>query len=193
MSCITLQTFRIVLIGDDTGLLRDTLEQGEHDVVAEGTTASDMVRAVLFRDPDVLVFDMPPEEGLEALGRIYQERIVPAVAIGDRKDEWQIRQHLKQFILTYLLKPVELHQLEPAIHVACARYETYRETKEEISKLQRVLENRKIIERAKGVLMKRYRWSEHDAFRRLQRTAMNQRTSMAELAQAVLSGATVKL
>ena len=93
----------------------------------------------------------------------------------------------------YLVKPVEAHQIGPALMVAQARFGEWRGLQEENANLRQTLQNRKTIERAKGVLMKRHRWSEAEAFRRLQRAAMNRRTTMVDLAQSVLNGVEIEL
>jgi response regulator NasT len=154
-----------------------------------------MVRTVLATEPDVIVFDihLPQQTGLAALRQIYQEKIVAAVAITADRDTDLVRQALEEHVLAYLIKPVEEHQLAPALLVAWARFEELRELTVENDSLRQTLTNRKIIERAKGVLMKRHRWSEAEAFRRLQRGAMNRRTTMIQLAQAVLNGVEVDL
>jgi response regulator NasT len=95
--------------------------------------------------------------------------------------------------MSFVTQPFEDEQLVAAVAVARARAECEAQLRSQNARLTEQLQNRKVIERAKGMLMKRYRWSEHDAFRRLQKSAMNQRTSMANLAEAVVSGATVAL
>jgi response regulator NasT len=100
---------------------------------------------------------------------------------------------LTEFAMTLIVLPLGEHQLSLAMALACARATVERSLKTQYSQMVEQLQNRKLIERAKGMLMKRYRWSEHDAFRRLQRGAMNQRTSMANLAEAVVKGALVRL
>ena len=77
--------------------------------------------------------------------------------------------------------------------IARARFEELRDLAEENASLRQTLQNRKVIERAKGVLMKRHRWSEQEAFRRLQRAAMNRRTTMVDLAQTVINGVEIDL
>jgi len=190
---------RIVLVEDDPTIrlfLKETVEQQlGHEVIGEADSGTDMVRIVLDKEPDVVVFDihLPRLNGLDALRQIYQEKIVAAVAITADRDADLVRRALEEHVLAYLVKPVEAHQLGPALLVAWARFGELRELTEENESLRTTLQNRKTIERAKGVLMKRHRWSEADAFRRLQRAAMNKRTSMVELAQAVLNGVEVEL
>jgi response regulator NasT len=194
----TVPNLKIVVVEDDATIrlfLKESLEKIGHQVVGEAATGTDMVRTVLALEPDVVVFDihLPHLDGLKALAQIYQERIVAAVAITGDRDQDLVRRAVEEHVLAYLLKPVEAYQLGPALQVAWARFEELRKLASENATLQQNLQNRKIIERAKGVLMKRHRWSEADAFRRLQRGAMNRRMSMTDLAQAVLNGKNIEL
>jgi len=195
----TLPKLRIVVVEDDATVrlfLKETLEkQLGHEVIGEAATGTDMVRTVLDLEPDVVVFDihLPHMTGLDALRQIYQERIVAAVAITADRDQDLVRRALEEHVLAYLVKPVEAHQLGPALLVAWARFDELRGLTTENASLRQTLNNRKIIERAKGVLMKRHRWSEADAFRRLQRGAMNRRVAMVDLAQSILNGEEVNL
>ncbi len=194
-----LPKLKIVLVEDDPLVrvfLKEALQtQLGHAVIGEASTGDDMVRTVLQLEPDVVVFDihLPGMTGLEALRQIYQERVVAAVAITADRDTNLVRQALDEHVLAYLVKPVEAHQLGPALQVARAQFQEVQSLTAENTTLKQTLHNRKTIERAKGVLMKRYRWSEAEAFRRLQRGAMNQRTTMIELARDVLNGVDVSL
>jgi response regulator NasT len=190
---------KVVIVEDDPAsrlFLRETLEKKlGHQIVGEAATGTDMVRVVLETEPDLVVFDihLPHLDGLEALRQIYRERVVAAVAITGDRDEGLVRRAMEEHVLAYLLKPFEGHQLGPTLLLSRARFEELRSLNAENASLRQSLENRKIIERAKGVLMKRYRWTEAEAFRRLQRGAMNRRTTMVELAQNVLNGIEVNL
>jgi response regulator NasT len=193
-----LATLKVVVVEDDPTVrhfLKETLEKLGHQVVGEAATGTDMVRTVLDAEPDVVVFDihLPRLNGLDALRQIYQERVVAAVAITGDRDQDLVRRALEEHVLAYLVKPVESHQLAPALLIARAQFAELRELTEENASLRQTLQNRKVIERAKGVLMKRNRWTEAEAFRRLQRGAMNRRTTMIELAQEVLNGVEVNL
>ena len=185
---------KIVVVDTDPNvrrMARDTLEnQFQHQVIAEASSGTEMVRTVLAVEPDVVVFDLhlPRLNGLDALREVHQERLVAGVVMTTDRDPNLVRQALKQHVMAYLLKPFDAHQLGAAVVVAASCFRALRELAEANESLRQNLENRKIIERAKGVLMKRHRYSEADAFRRLQRGAMNRRTSMIQLAQAVLNG-----
>src|ERR671932_2623367 len=189
---------KIVVVEDDATMrqfLKETLEKLGHQVVGEAATGTEMVRTVLESEPDVVVFDIPLPHlsGLDALRQIYQERVVAAVAITADRDQELVRRALQEHVLAYLIKPVEAHQLAPALLIARAQFEDLQELTAQNASLRQTLQKRKIIERAKGVLMKRHRWTEAEAFRRLQRGAMNRRTTMVELAQAVLNGVDINL
>lgn len=194
-----LTPLKIVLVEDDAPIrqhLRDIMEsQLGHEVIGEAATGTDMLRKVLALEPDVVVFDihLPHIDGLAALRQIYQERVVAAVAITADRDMALLQRALEEHVLAFLVKPIDAHQLGAAIQVAAARFTELRELKDENATLRQTLQNRKIIERAKGVLMKRHRWSEPDAFRRLQRGATNRRIPMIELAQEILNGKEVAL
>jgi response regulator NasT len=190
---------KVVIVEDDPAIrlfLKDTLErQFGHQVVGEAATGTDMVRVVLQTEPDVVIFDihLPYLNGLDALRQIYQQKVVAAVAITADRDQELVQRALEEHVLAYLVKPFEAYQLGPALQVARARFEELNSLSTENQSLKTTLANRKLIERAKGVLMKRHRWTEQEAFRRLQRAAMNQRTTMADLAQKVLNGVEVEL
>jgi response regulator NasT len=194
-----LPKLKVVIVEDDPTVrmfLKETLEKElGHQVVGEAASGTDMVRQVLSTEPDVVVFDihLPHIDGLEALRQIYETRIVAAVAITADRDHALVQRAMEEHVLAYLVKPVEVHHLGPALQVACARFQELSTLADENNSLRQTLHNRKVIERAKGVLMRRYRWSENDAFRRLQRGAMNRRVPMVELAQAVLNGEEVDL
>ena len=194
----TLPNLKVVLVEDDPAVrlfLRESLEKLGYQVIGEAANGTDMVRSVLELEPDVVVFDihLPHQDGLAALRQIYTERIVAAVAITADRDQEMVRRALEEHVLAYLVKPVDAHQLGPALQIAWARFQELRGLTTENASLRQTLQNRKIIERAKGVLMTRHRWSEAEAFRRIQRGAMNRRTPMVDLAQAILAGEKIDL
>ncbi len=195
----TLPVLKVVLVEDDPTarlFLREALQtQLGHQVIGEAGTGPDMVRMVQTLQPDVVVFDihLPGQNGLESLKQIYQDQVVAAVAITGDRDQALVSRALEEHVMAFLVKPVEAHQLGPALQIAWAKFQEMRALTNENASLKQNLENRKLIERAKGVLMKRHRWSETEAFRRLQRAAMNQRTTMVELARSILNGIEVPL
>jgi response regulator NasT len=152
---------KVVIVEDDTTVrqfLREALEQRlGHQVVGEAGTGPDMVRVVQETVPDLIIFDihLPHLNGLDALRQIYRDRAVPAVAITADRDQELVKRAMEEHVLAYLVKPVEDYQLGPAISVAWARFGELQVVTEERDNLRQSLANRKIIERAKGVLLKR--------------------------------------
>jgi response regulator NasT len=185
---------KIVVVDSDPNvrrMAREVLEkQFQHQVIGEAGSGTEMVRTVLAVEPDVVVFEthLPRLNGLDAFREIRHERLVGGVAMTSDRDPNLVCQAQRENVLAYLIKPFDAHQLGAAVVIAASCFHSLRELTASNESLRQNLENRKIIERAKGVLMKRHRYSEADAFRRLQRGAMNRRTSMIQLAQAVLNG-----
>ena len=121
-----LAVLRIVIVEDDPvtrQFLRNVIEkQLGHEVIGEAATGTEMVRTVLNREPDVVLFDihLPHQDGLAALAQIYQERVVAAVAITADPDSELVRRAMEEHVLSYLVKPVDEKQLRPALLVAWA-------------------------------------------------------------------------
>jgi len=190
---------RVVVVEDDDAirlaLKHSLIDSLHHDVVGEACNGPQMIEMVLKTNPDLVLFDihLPGLDGLTALKQINETHPVAAVAITADRDVGLVRRASEEQVLGYLVKPFEHHLLGPALELARARFEEIQELCRENVKLQQTLENRKLIERAKGVLMKRHRWGEQEAFRRLQRAAMNRRTTMAELARKVIEGIEIEL
>jgi two-component system, response regulator PdtaR len=190
----SIPALKVVIVEDDPVarlFLKETLEtQFGHQVLAEANSGTDMVRSVLLHEPDVVVFDihLPHLNGLDALHQIYEQRVVAAVAITADQTQDLVRRASEEHVLAFLVKPVKPAQLGAAVLVAWTRFQELAALTAANATLEQTLQNRKFIERAKGVLMKRYRWSEADAFRRMQRAAMCRRVALVDVAQDVLNG-----
>jgi response regulator NasT len=193
-SAATSSPLRLIVVEDDEAVrlgLAETLERiFGHRVVGQAANGLEMVEVASRAEADVIVFDvhLPQLNGIDALRRINEARPIAAVAITGDRDPGQVRKICHEKIHGYLLKPVDPYQLGPTVELALARFEDIKRLTDENDRLQKSLESRKVIERAKGVLMRRHRWTEADAFRRLQRAAMNKRTTMADLARQILEG-----
>jgi len=198
-SALTGPPLRVVVAEDDDAIrlgLVLTLERTlGHHVVGQASTGLELVDVALQTKPDMVVFDihLPQLNGLDAVRKIVAEHPVATVAITADRDADLLRKASQEAVLAYLIKPFDLAQIGPAVQVAHARFAQIRELASENERLQKSLESRKLIERAKGVLMRRHRWTEAEAFRRLQRAAMNRRTTMADLARHVIDGKEIEL
>jgi response regulator NasT len=193
---VALPRLRVVVVEDDPTEQNSLVEiiGRNHDVVGTASTGPEMVRTVLTKTPDLVVFDihLPGIDGLTALREISKEMAVAAVAITGDRNEQLIERALEDLILAYLLKPADAGQIAVAIHIAWARFNEFDTLKSRNQSLQQNLEDRKAIERAKGLLMKWNSWPESQAFRTLQRTAMDRRTGMVQIAQEVIRGQNLK-
>src|SRR5262245_5278988 len=193
-----LTPLRVIVIEDDDavrlGLVR-ALERFGHQVVGQAATGPEMIEFALATECDVVLFDvhLPGMSGLDAWQRIAEEKEVAGVCITADRDAELFRRAGQDRVLGFLIKPFDEGQLGPTLEVAHARFSEICALSADNARLQKTLEARKLIERAKGVLMKRHRWGEAEAFRRLQRAAMNLRTTMAELARQVIDGVAVEL
>ena len=139
--------------------------------------------------PDVVICDvkMPKMDGITAAGQIAEARIAPVVILTAFSQRDLVERARDAGAMAYLIKPFHKRDLLPAIEMATSRFAEIRALEAEVSGLQDRLEARKLIERAKGVLMAEHRLSEPDAFRWIQRAAMDKRTTMRAVAELVLT------
>ncbi len=187
-------SLRLLIVEDEAPIrrsLRLMVEKAGHKVVAEAENGDDMVSKALNNDEvQLIVFDvhLPKCDGFEALKRINNERILPAVVVTGDDDLSLVERGMEEHVLGYLIKPIEPPELLAAIGVAYARFTEMMELREENDTLERQMTRRKLVERAKGVIQRRNRWDEQAAFRWLQKTAMNTRRPMEDICQDVMDG-----
>jgi AmiR/NasT family two-component response regulator len=187
-------TARVVIAEDEAIIrldLKETLEEEGYIVVGEtgrGDKAVDLVRE---HRPDLAILDikMPGMDGLEAARIINKERICGVLVLTAFSQREVIEEARDAGALAYLVKPFQKNDLVPAIEVAIARFNEMRALNGEIEALGEQLEARKAIDRAKGVLMDKHAMSETDAFGFVQRSAMNHRLTMKDVAEQIVSGA----
>lgn len=137
--------------------------------------------------PDLVLLDiaMPGLDGISAAREILAAVAVPIVMVTGHADAELVERAAAAGIFTYLLKPVGQRDLDAAIQMARARFAELQDLRQQVRDLTEALEIRKVVEQAKGILMKRLQISEAEAFRRLQRRAASQRRSIREIAEAV--------
>lgn len=187
-------TTRVVIAEDEAIIrldLKETLEEEGYEVVGEtgrGDKAVDLVRE---HRPDLAILDikMPGMDGLEAARIINKERLCGVLVLTAFSQREVIEEARDAGALAYLVKPFQKNDLVPAIEVAIARFNEMRALNGEIEALGEQLETRKAIDRAKGVLMDKHTMSENDAFGFIQRSAMNYRMTMKDVAEQIVSGA----
>ena len=183
-----------VVIAEDEAIIRmdlkETLEEEGYIVVGEtgrGDQAVELVRAL---QPDLAILDvkMPGIDGLEAAGIITAEKLCGVLILTAFSQREVIEQARDAGALAYLVKPFQKSDLIPAIEVAIGRFRELRNLTGEIDALGEQLEARKLIDRAKGLLMDECGMKESEAFTFIQRTAMSERTRMREVAERILDG-----
>ena len=129
---------------------------------------------------------MPDMDGIDAATAIYRERPVPVILVSAFHEPDLIARAEDDHILGYLVKPIKQADLAPAIGLALRRFEQFEALRRETADLRQALDDRKVIERAKGVLMKRTGLDEQDAFRRLQKLASEESRKLVEIARMIL-------
>jgi response regulator NasT len=151
----------------------------------DGQAAIHLARDV---GPDVCVLDvkMPVLDGIDAAKKLTEEEIAPAILLTAYSDAELIDRAKKSGVFGYLVKPFKPSDLAPAIEVARSRFEQNKTLSKEIDSLQGRLEARRLVEKAKGVLMQQEGISEDEAYRRIQQQSMNARKSMKEVAEAII-------
>jgi response regulator NasT len=189
---VSSQTTR-VLIAEDEALIRldlkEMLEEEGYSVVAEvgdGQQAVDQAKELL---PDLVILDiqMPELDGLSAAEQIASARIAPVIVLTAFSQRELVERARDAGAMAYLVKPFSKNDLVPAIEVARARFAEMQALDGEVRTLEDRLETRKVVEKAKGVLMAQQGMTEAQAFRFIQQKAMNERTSMKVLAEQILA------
>jgi len=181
-----------VIIADDESLIRMDLREmltnlgylvvGE---AADGRSAVNLAREVR---PDIVIMDvkMPDMDGIEAAKVLTEERIAPVLLLSAYSQQELVQRARQAGVAGYLVKPFRESDLTPAIEVVLARFSEFRSLEREVQSLQDALETRKLVDRAKGILMDTQGLSENEAFRRIQKMSMNNRKSMRSVAEAVI-------
>ena len=176
--------WRVIIVDDHERsrvALRAAVWAAGGEVAGEAMRRADALPLVSRTAPDVAVLavGLPDGDGIEAAAEIIQIAGCPAVLFTSHADDAFVRRAADAGVMAYLLKPLRPAELVPALDLAIARFRESRD-------LKQALEDRKVIERAKGMLMARLSLSEETAFRRLRRAAMDQRRPMVDVARAVL-------
>jgi response regulator NasT len=183
-----------ILIAEDEALirldLREMLEEEGFEVVGEAADGEQAVALATELRPDLVICDvkMPKMDGIAAAAQITEQRIAPVVMLTAFSQRDLVERAREAGAMAYLVKPFQKRDLLPAIEIATSRFAEIVALEAEVSGLRERLEARKLIERAKGALMTRHAMSEPEAFRWIQRAAMDNRTSMRSVAELVLSG-----
>lgn len=183
---------RTVLICDDEPVIRmnlkSMLEKIGFEEVLECANGKQAVEMALASFPDMVILDvaMPEMDGISAAAEIRKKLKIPIMLLSNAHDAVTARRAAECGIAAFLTKPLRENDLIPALEIALARTEEAEELKEKIEDLRETIENRKIIEKAKGILMTRDHLNEADAYRALQKMAMDNRRTLRQVADGIL-------
>ena len=181
-----------ILIADDDPIIRldlkQMLETLNYEVVAEAENGQQAVEKAKEFKPDACLLDvkMPVMDGIDAAALISEGGVAPVVLITAYSDHELVTRAQEAGVFGYIVKPFKPSDLSPAIQVAHSRFEQNQILAKEITSLEGRLEARKLIEKAKGVLVKEHGLDEEEAYRRIQQQSMNARKSMKEVAEAII-------
>ena len=184
-----------VVIADDESIirmdLRELLEEAGHKVVGEATNGAEALEMVKKENPDIVLMDvkMPKLDGIHAAQMIAHDNLAPVLLLTAYSQKDIVDRAKTSGVLGYLVKPVTPVNLFPAIEVAISQFKRQEEMNNRLNEIEESLETRKLVERAKGILVDIYSISESEAYRRLQQYSMKKRKSMKEVAQAVVKSA----
>jgi len=183
---------RVAVADDDPAILefvRDLLEGMGHTVTASCSTGQELIDACATSPPDLIVTDvkMPGVDGIEAATTINRRQATPVILVTSFGETELISRALRTSVLAYLIKPIKQIDLEVAVAVAIRRFREHRAVCDMAAALRQSLEERKQVERAKGVLMRRGRLGEEEAYKRLQKISKENSRKLPETARMVIA------
>ncbi len=189
--------YRLLIVDDSVksrASLTKALEGLGCSVVGGATTAGEALHLTDTLKPDLILMavGLPDLDGITAARQIMEEVPTPIVILTSHRDPETIRRATEAGVMAYLIKPVREEELQPAIELAIARFREFMMLRQENADLKRALEERKVIERAKGILMETEGFSEQEAFARIRKMSMDTRRSMGEIARAILLATEVR-
>jgi len=183
---------RRAVVAEDEALIRmdivETLREGGYDVVGEASNGEECVSLARELKPDVVVMDvkMPIMDGITAAEHIAKDRLAPVVLLTAFSQTELVERARDAGAMAYVVKPFTPADLLPAVEIAASRFVEFRALENEIADINERMETRKRVERAKGLLMENMQLNEPEAFRWIQKTSMDRRLTMREVAEAVI-------
>lgn len=189
-----LKKLRILLADDEAILrldLREMLQDAGHEVVGEAANGEEAVKLARELQPDFIIMDvkMPIMDGITASKLIAEENIAPVLLLTAYSQQDIVDKATDAGVIAYLVKPIREEQLFPAMEVAVKRFAEVKSLNDELEQLKDSLETRKLLDRAKGILMTAHGMTEQEAYRRMQQFSMAKRISLKELAESIIEAA----
>lgn len=188
------KSLRLVIADNESIIrldLREMLEDAGHEIVGEAVNGRKAIELTRMHRPDLVIMDikMPEMDGITAARKISEEKIAPVLLLTAFSQPEIVEQAKDSGVLGYLVKPVQESNLFPAIEIALSRWQEMQGLEAELDKLKDSLETRKIVARAKGIIMAAHKLGEQEAYRRIQRYAMTKRISIKDVAEAIVKAA----
>ncbi len=192
-----MQALQIVIADNESIIrmdLKELLEEAGHTVVGEAADGVKAIELARRHHPDLVIMDikMPEMDGITAAKIIANEKIAPVLLLTAFSQKEIVEKAKDSGVLAYLVKPVKEANLFPAIEIAMSRWQEFAELERELEEVKNSLETRKMLDRAKGILMDAHGLSEGEAYRRIQQYSMAKRKSIREVAEAIVSAAKKK-
>ena len=190
---MTEETRKRVVIAEDEALIRmdlaEMLQEEGYDVVAEAGDGETAVKLAQEHRPDLVILDvkMPVLDGISAAERIAEERVAPVLILTAFSQRELVERAREAGAMAYLVKPFSKSDLVPAVEMAVSRYSEIISLEAEVADLTERFETRKVVDRAKGILQTSFGMSEPDAFRWIQKTSMDKRVTMRDVAELVIA------
>jgi response regulator NasT len=187
------RSLRIAVADDEPDMqeyYRTILAQLGHVVVVLAETGRELVEKCRAQRPDLVITDikMPDMDGIAAADLIHRDRPVPVILVSAYHDPELIARAEDDHVMAYLVKPIKQSDLEPVIAIALCRFAQFEELRKNARDLKQALEDRKLIEQAKGLLMARAKLDEPAAFRHLQKLASDRNRKLVEVARRIVAG-----
>ncbi|KGN38812.1 ANTAR domain-containing response regulator [Knoellia subterranea] len=187
-------TAKRILVAEDEAIIRldlaEMLGEAGYDVVGQASNGEQAIEMATALRPDLVIMDvkMPVLDGISAAEQIGKERICPVVMLTAFSQTELVERARDAGVMAYIVKPFTATDVVPAINIALSRWGELKTLEAEVADLGERLETRKAVDRAKGVLMTKLKITESEAFRWIQKTAMDRRMGMKEVADAVVAG-----
>lgn len=186
------QPLRIAVADDEPLMLRwyeQTLTKLGHEVIVTAEDGLELAERCSAHPPDLIITDieMPNMDGLAAAEQIRGNQAIPIILVSAHHDEEYIARALQNHVLAYLVKPIKQPDLATAVALAMRRFREFRALEQQADSLTQALEDRKVIEKAKGILMQRAGLDERDAFERLQKLSQDKNQKLVDVARAIVT------
>lgn len=184
-----------ILLADDEAILRldlrEMLTDAGHEIVGEASNGQEAVQLARELRPEFIIMDvkMPIMDGLTAAKLIAAEAIAPVLLLTAYSQQDIVDKASDAGVIAYLVKPIREEQLFPAMEIAVSRFTEMQTLNKELQQLKDSLETRKLLDRAKGILMAAHGMTEQEAYRKMQQFSMAKRISLKELAESIIAAA----